>query len=183
MKAEQKNASKRIKHLVYSAAAISLATVLSYIKIFRLPMGGSITFFSMLPITLIGYFYGLGAGLVSGLAYGLIQFVLDPFFLTPVQVIIDYPLAFAALGLSGIFRQKKHGLTEGYITGILARFFFSAVSGLIFFTSYATDGLSGIAYTLIYNGSYIIPEAIITIVIINLPPVKKAILSIKNAAD
>ena len=105
--------------LVFSAAAMALAIVTAEIKFTRLPMGGSITLFSMLFIVLIGYWYGLKAGLMTGFAYGLLQFLADPVFYSPLQLLIDYPLAFGALGLSGIFCEKKHGLLKGYIVGVL----------------------------------------------------------------
>ena len=112
------------RQLVFSSVAMALAIVTSMLKIFELPLGGSVTLFSMLFIVLIGYWYGPKAGLMTGFAYGLLQFVLDPVFYSIPQMIVDYPLAFGALGLSGFFSEKKYGLFLGYITGILGRFVF-----------------------------------------------------------
>lgn len=89
------------KKLVFSAMGIALAMVTSYIKVWEMPMGGSITLMSMLFICLIGYWFGPKYGLLAGAAYGLLQFIVDPYMLTIPQVILDYPLAFGALGLSG----------------------------------------------------------------------------------
>ena len=89
-----------IKQLVFCAMAISLGTVLSKIKLFHFPYGGSITLLSMLVICLPGHFYGLGAGLLAGVAYGVLQLLIDPYVLFPMQAIVDYVLAFGALGLS-----------------------------------------------------------------------------------
>lgn len=171
------------KQLVYASAAIALAMVTSMIKVFSLPMGGSVTLLSMLFIVLIGYWYGPVVGLAAGAAYGLLQFVIEPYFFTIPQVIVDYPLAFGALGLSGFFRNSGNGLTIGYLVGVIGRFFFAFLSGWIFFGSYAGDyGMAAPVYSFIYNGSYLGAEALITILIVNLPPVKKALVHIKKMA-
>ena len=91
------------KKLVYSALGIALALVTSYIKLWEMPMGGSVTLLSMLFVCLIGYWFGLKYGLITGVAFGLLQFILDPYMLSIPQVILDYPFAFGALGLSGLF--------------------------------------------------------------------------------
>lgn len=171
------------KQLVYAAAAIALAMVASMIKVFELPMGGSVTVMSMLFIVLIGYWYGPVVGIISGVAYGLLQFVIEPYFFTVPQVLVDYPLAFGALGLSGFFCNSKNGLTKGYIVSVIGRFCFAFISGWIFFGAYAADyGMSAQVYSLAYNGSYIAAEAVITLVLINLPPVKKALEYVKKMA-
>lgn len=106
-----RNAEKKTilttKQLVYSAVAIALAVVCSMIKFANLPMGGSVTLFSMLFIALIGYWYGPYVGLMTAVAYGLVQFVMEPIFYTVPQMILDYPLAFGALGLGRIFCKQK----------------------------------------------------------------------------
>lgn len=169
------------KHLVCSAAAIALAMATSMIKPFELPMGGSITLLSMLFIVLVGYWYGPKAGLTAAVAYGLLQFAVEPLFYTLPQVIVDYPLAFGALGLSGFFYKKKHGLIIGYIVGVLGRYFFAFWSGMIFFGAYAADyNMSAPIYSLVYNGSYLLSEAGITLVILALPPVQNALSYIKT---
>lgn len=171
-----------VRQLSFCAISIALATVLSYIKIFHFPFGGSITLFSMLIAVLPGYFYGLGVGLMTGVAYGALQLVIDPYVIFPIQLVVDYFLAFGALGLSGIFTNAKNGLVKGYIAGILGRYVFVVISGWIFFGEYAWEGWAALPYSLVYNGIYIFAEAIITIVIISLPPVKKAISRIKAIA-
>lgn len=169
------------KQLVFSALAMALSLVTSFFKFLELPMGGSVTLFSMFFITLIGYWYGAKIGVITAIAYGLLQFVIDPVFYTPVQMIVDYPLAFGALGLSGIFSNKKNGLIKGYITGVLGRYFFSFLSGLIFFASYAEgSGMSAPVYSLTYNGMYIIPEAIITVILLVVPSISRALTHVKT---
>jgi len=168
--------------LVFSAAAMALAIVTAEIKFTRLPMGGSITLFSMLFIVLIGYWYGLKAGLMTGFAYGLLQFFMDPVFYSPMQLLIDYPLAFGALGLSGLFSEKKNGLLKGYILGVTGRYIFAFISGIIFFGHYAPEGTPAAVYSLTYNATYILPEAIATIVIISIPAVSKAMSYVRGKA-
>lgn len=173
------------KQLVFSGAALALAMVTSeFIPTISLPFGGSITLFSMLFVVLIGYWYGAKAGLLTGFAYGLLQFVIDPKFYSPIQLLVDYPLAFGALGLSGFFSEKKHGLLKGYIAGILGRYVFAFLSGALFFAHYAPTQtpLGVITYSLGYNASYIFPEAVATVAILAIPAVKNAFARIKSLA-
>ena len=171
------------RKLVFSAMAIALATVASMIKLFHLPMGGSITFFSMLLVSLVGYWYGLGTGLFAGLAYGLLQLIIDPYIISLPQMLVDYVFAFTALGLSGVFSGAKHGLIKGYLLGVVGRYFFALLSGYIFFGSYSSEyGMSAMAYSLAYNGIYIFTECGLTIVLLLIPAVNKAMTKVKNMA-
>ncbi len=177
-----KKKSKKLsaKQLAVCAAAIALGTVLSNIKLFSFPTGGSITLLSMLVICLPGYWFGLGAGVMTGVAYGVLQMLVDPYILYPAQLVVDYLLAFGALGLSGLFAQKKHGLISGYIIAILSRYLFAVLSGWIFFGMYAWEGWNPLLYSLAYNAIYIFAEAAVTLVVLLLPPVKKAMELVKR---
>lgn len=167
--------------LVISAACMALATVTSMISLIKMPMGGSATLLSMFFITFIGYMYGPRAGIMTGFAYGLLQFVLDPVFYTVPQMIVDYPLAFGALGLSGFFSGRKYGLQIGYVVAVLGRFVFAWLSGYIFFAAYADGtGMGPALYSFVYNGSYLAVEGIITLIIISIPAVSKAIAHVKS---
>lgn len=170
------------KKLVFCAAAIALGTILSNIKLFHFPTGGSITLLSMLVICLPGYWFGLGAGLLTGVAYGVLQLIVDPYVLYPMQVVVDYFLAFGALGLSGLFSNTKHGLIKGYVAAVLGRFVFVTISGWIFFGEYAWEGWNPLAYSLAYNAIYIFAEAAVTILVLLVPPVKNAMASVKKLA-
>lgn len=178
---EKKSKSFSVKQLTFSAMAMALAMVLSMFKLFELPMGGSVTICSMFFITLVGYVYGIKAGIMTGFAYGLLQFVVDPVFYTVPQMIVDYPLAFGALGLSGLLHNKKWGLQTGYVLGLLGRLAFAWLSGVIFFAAYAEgSGMGPAMYSLAYNGSYIAAEGVVTLIIISIPPVAKAIAQVKR---
>lgn len=170
------------RRLVFSAMAIALAFVTSFIKFLHLPMGGSITLFSMFFICLIGYWYGLRVGLMAAVAYGILQMVVDPYIISVPQMLCDYIFAFGALGLSGVFSNAKHGLVKGYLLGVVGRYVFSFLSGLIFFGQFAPEGMHPAVYSASYNGIYIFTEAILTIIIISIPAVSKALTNVKNLA-
>lgn len=182
-KEKNNTAAKNVRQLVFSAVAMALALITSeFIPTISLPMGGSITLFSMLFITLIGYWYGLGAGLTTAFAYGLLQFVLDPKFVSFGQLLLDYVLAFGALGLSGFFSNKKHGLILGYITGVVGRYIFATIAGVVIWGIYAPEGMSPLVYSLTYQASYIVPELVLTLILLALPPVKKGLEAVKKMA-
>lgn len=172
------------KQLVFCAMAMALATVTSTLKIWPMPMGGSVTLLSMLFISLIGYWYGLRTGLLTAIAYGLLQLIIDPYVISLPQLFFDYIFAFGALGLSGIFAGSKHGLYKGYAASVLGRFVFAFISGVAFFGSSAVEfGMSVPVYSICYNGAYIFTEAAITFVVIALPPVQDALVRIKSLAN
>lgn len=168
------------KQLVFCSAAIALSVVTSFIKLYTFPFGGSVTLCSMLFVCLIGYWYGPKIGLATGFAYGLLQLVTGPYIVFPLQVLVDYPLAFGALGLSGFFWKSRQGLLKGYLVGVFGRYLFAVLSGWLFFGTYAWEGWAPLPYSLAYNAAYIVPEAVITLVILSLPPVKKAMELVKQ---
>lgn len=176
----KKNKKTNVTKLAVSAMALALAVIGSLIPVCKMPMGGEVTFFSMLFIVIIGYWYGIGSGLMVAVAYGLIQLMINPFIIGFPQVFLDYILAFGALGLSGIFKGKKYGLVLGYIVSVLGRLLFSTISGAVFFEMYATGFPNAWAYSIVYNGSYIGLEAAITIVILLMPHVNKAFKSVEK---
>lgn len=170
------------KQLTFSAVAIALAFATSFIKVIHMPMGGSVTLFSMLFITLIGYWYGPAVGITAGVAYGLLQLMVDPYIISLPQMLVDYPFAFGALGISGFFSKQKHGMLTGYIAGIIGRYFFAVLSGVIFFGSNAPASMGPVIYSLAYNGAYIGLEGAITIVVMLIPSVSKALGYVKTQA-
>lgn len=184
LKREQKKLTA--KQLTFCGMAVAIAMVLSFIKAFEMPFGGSITMFSMFFICIIGYWYGARVGIMAGVAYGMLQFITDPVFYSIPQMLVDYPLAFGALGLSGLLRSVKgkgilNGLTLGYVLGVFGRYCFAVLSGVIFFASYAGDQ-NPILYSLSYNLTYILPEAVITLIVLMIPQVQKALIRIRTEA-
>jgi thiamine transporter len=181
---KQGKSSISTKQLAFCSVAIALGMVTSCLKLFDAPYGGSVTLFSMLFICLIGYWFGLKTGLMAACAYGILQLIVDPYIISIPQMLTDYLFAFGSLGLSGLFSGKKHGLLKGYLFGVLGRFFFTFLSGMIFFGAYAADwGMSIPVYSFAYNGSYIGAEAVLTIIILAIPAVQKGLASIKTLAN
>lgn len=180
--AKGKGKKMSVKQLSYCAVSIALGTILSMVKLIDFPTGGSATLLSMLAICLPGYWFGLGAGIMTGVAHGVLQLLLGPYVLYPTQLIVDYILAFGALGLSGVFAKQKWGLQKGYILAVLGRYVFAVLSGWIFFGAYAWEGWGALSYSLVYNGIYIFTEMAITLVILFLPPVRKGLAYTKKLA-
>lgn len=180
-KRQSKNSSKlSVRQLAFCAMALALGTVLSNLKLFSFPWGGSVTVLSMLVICLPGYWFGLGAGLLTGVAYGILQLLFDPYVLYPMQLVVDYLLAFGAMGLSGLFSNSKNGIIKGYIAAILGRYVFAVISGWIFFGSYAWEGWTALPYSLVYNGIYIFAEAAITLIILAIPAIRQMLGNLRN---
>lgn len=172
------------REITFCSVSLALGYISStFLKIVHMPMGGSITLFSMLFIVLIGWFYGLRTGLTAALAFGMLQFITNPWITSIPQVLFDYILAFSALGLSGLFRNSRHGLLKGYLCGVAGRFLFSFISGMAFFASGAAEyNMSVPVYSLIYNGAYIGGEALLTVIVLLIPPVNDALARIKKLA-
>ncbi len=154
--------------------------VLSLVKIIHMPFGGSITLFSMLAAVLTGYCCGPKWGIISGVALGFLNIVFGGELYYPAQVLLDYVLGFGVLGLSGFFRKLKNGLYVGYIVSIGARFFCSFLSGVLFFGSYAPEGLSPVVYSFLYNIFYIGGEGVLTAAVLCIPSFRKVIERLKG---
>lgn len=184
---KQRSIKLGTKQLVFSAVSIAIAFALSYVKLFQMPWGGSITLCSMLFVCIVGYFYGPKAGLMAAFAYGILQLMQDggSYIIHPFQVCCDYIFAFMALGLSGFFANKKHGLLIGYWVSALGRLVFLSLGGYIYWMSYMPSSFPKsltAVYPIAYNGSFILLEAIITSIIICIPAVSKGINHVKKLA-
>lgn len=214
-------------------AIIALSAALSYVKVFSLPQGGSVTAGSMVPVIWLSLRRGPKIGLFACILYGLVQLMVEPFIYHPAQVLLDYPIAFGALGLAGFFQKRpslgrrttatvdrlitvllcvisfslfsyellQFKLSEtiffswifvfsfifllwledrmqikqiekqqrnitpaliGATVGIFGRFLAHLVSGVVFFGSYAPEGMNPIVYSAFYNGAYIVPELLVS---------------------
>ncbi len=113
----------------------------------------------MVPVLLISFRRGPKVGVFSGVVFGMAQMLLDGWFYSPVGMILDYPLAFGALGLAGIFRKTP---LIGVVVSLATRFLSHFISGVVFFGMYAPEGMSPIVYSAVYNGSYMLPEMVIS---------------------
>ncbi len=171
-----------VRTMVYSGVAIALGAALSTITLFKMPQGGSITPFSMLFILVVGYFFGVRQGVLAGIVYGLLQLVIGAYVVHPVQLLLDYPLAFGALGLSGLFAGSKFGLIKGVMLGMAGRLLMHVISGAVFFGEYAPEGMNVWLYSFWYNFTYIGVEGALTIILILVPAVILTIDRVKKAA-
>ncbi len=165
----QPSIPSRTKLLAEMAVAIALGTVLSFVKFSIWPQGGSVTAGSMVPLFWFSLRRGAKLGVTAGVVHGMVQFFVEPFFVHPAQMLLDYPIAFGALGLAGLFRKHEVG---GVAAGIGGRFLAHFISGVIFFAIYAPQvylglniGANAYTYSALYNGSYLVPELVISSVL------------------
>ncbi len=162
------------KMLAYGALAIALSFVLSCIRLFKMPTHGSITPGSMLPLMLFAAVYGIVPGLFAGSVYGILQFFQDPWFFSTPEFILDWILAFAALGLAGIAKDKKETwLFPGIVAAVLGRAVCAIAAGLLIVADYAPEELvinntvmgSKFIFSVVYNGVYLLPEMAICLLL------------------
>ena len=164
---------KRILQICESAIMLALATALSIVTFFRLPAGGSVTPFSMLPVLIIAYRYGMKWGFLVGGVYGLIQMILGISALSYATnalaaiciILFDYVVAFGVLGFGGLFRKLNNqavGFSLGVTVACVLRFLCHFLTGITVWADYAEGVWGVIIYSLTYNGSYMLPELVIT---------------------
>lgn len=172
--------NKKVKVLTECAVMVALAFALSCAKLFEMPLGGSVTVASMLPIMLIGVKYGTPTGLICAFAYSLLQCIqalfvgnVFPYCETSVTLIVcllfDYLLPFSLLGFSGIFRKRPllksddGNIILGMSLTVLARFLCHFTTGVVIWGQWAPDGMGKFLYSFLYNGAYLSIDFIICI--------------------
>lgn len=181
MKISGKGEKTSTKALTYSAILIAMAFVLNQITLIKMPQGGSVTPFSMVLIVLIAYLFGTRQGIMAGMAFGLLDLLINPYAIHPIQILLDYPLAFGALGLAGLLRNYKYGLISGYLVGILGRFICSFISGVVFFGMWAPEGFNAVTWAIVYNGTYIGTEGILTVILLSVPAISNLLTRVKKS--
>lgn len=148
------------RSIVYGAISIALSFALSYAKLFKLPQGGSVTFASLLPLMIYCCMFGTRRGLIVCTIYGVLQALQDPFIIHPMQFLLDYPLAFGLIGVSGIFMEKgvfKDKKVVAFLLGgvlaVVLRYACHVCSGVFAFADYADLDKydTAIAYSMAYN--------------------------------
>lgn len=157
------------RKLVMGGLMIALSTVLSYVKVLQMPQGGSITAGSMVPIILFAIIFGLKDGFFAACVYGILQFILDGIVFHPASIILDYILGFGMMGLAGLFYTPTKDLKRAILGGLLGsfmRFVMLVISGAVVWGSYAPEGMNPWRYSIGYNATYMIPEIILTVVLI-----------------
>ena len=159
------------------AMAVALAMVLHQLKIYRLPQGGSITAGSMVPLLLVAWAYGPWAGMLAGLIFGMMTLLIGGYVVHPVQGILDYPLAYIALGIAGFFPNHRF---LGGVVGLFGRFFCHFLAGVVFFSQYAWPGWSPWIYSIALNGLFMLLEGGLCLLIVRLLPLDRLIIAMRG---
>ncbi|MGI6280418.1 MAG: energy-coupled thiamine transporter ThiT [Acutalibacteraceae bacterium] len=175
--------------LCFCGIMIALSTALSLVKLWQMPYGGSVTLCSMLPVMLVGYMFGTRTGLAAAFAYSVIQALLDIGSISgwgltagvfAACLLLDYLLAFTALGLSGVFKGKMKSDFAAYVCGmclaVFLRFVCHFISGVVLWSSTAAFEPAWL-YPIAYNGGFLLPDLAICVVvgIILYKPLKKLV--------
>ncbi len=163
----------KLRMMTEAAIMLALAFVLSSIKVFKMPQGGSITLAGYVPLFVFALRWGTLPGLAVGALYGLLDFFVDPYMLTPIQALLDYPIAYMTLGLAGLGKNAKteNGdvnfmMIVGILLGGAMRLVAGVLSGVIFFADTFEAGINPWVGSFAYNASYAIPNTIIAIIVI-----------------
>ncbi len=160
------------KSVTYAGICIAISFALSYLRLVRMPQGGSITPASILPLMIYSYMFGVKKGIFVGFTYGLLQGIQDPYVLHPAQFLLDYPVAYACIGLAGIFSHtksmQKYPQTQIALGGVIAglsRFLMHFLSGVFAFGTFAPEGTSPALYSLGYQAGYVLPDIAIAVAV------------------
>ena len=157
----------KTRMIAEAGVAIAIAQVLSFITLFHMPQGGSIKAASLVPLMIFAYRWGGTRGIWAGVVYGVLHFLLG--FKSSIHylsIILDYLVAYGAIGVCGYFKDNLTGLVSGSIVAIALRWFASVTSGAVVFASYAPQGQNPWIYSMIYNASYMVPDGILNIIVL-----------------
>lgn len=171
--------SRYVKMIMYGSLCVALSLVLSYIRLYRFPQGGSITPASMLPMCIFAVMFGPTAGILAGFAFGMLRLIQDPYIIHWAQFFLDYPLSFGALGLAGLYRRN---IAVSCLIGGFARFFMNFLSGIIFFGSYAPEGMNVVLYSLAINGAVIGTDTLVCAAVSLIPQIRNAIEHVEKVS-
>ena len=163
----------RVQTLAEISLAIALAAVLNYLGLHLMPQGGAFSLV-MLPLMVVAIRRGVVPGMIAGALYGVLDYLMLPVVVHPIQPLLDYPVAFAAVGLAGLFSASWHrAVAEGRtvravwtnvlpaaLLGAGARYVMHVVSGMVFFAEYAPEGQPILIYSAVYNLTYMLPSAV-----------------------
>lgn len=154
--------------IALAGICIAMSFALSYIKLWEMPQGGSITLVSLLPLMIFAYIYGPKKGVLAGFIYGILQAVQDPYIIHPAQFLLDYPIAFALIGFAGVFsgmgaiKLPQVRFALGAVTAGVLRFVSHVLSGVFAFSAYAGD-TNVWAYSLAYNSFLFVDLALVVV--------------------
>ena len=147
--------------------AIAIAFVLNFIVLFHMPQGGSVKAASMVPLMFYAYRWGGKSGLTVSIVYGIVDFLLGfKYTIHYLSILLDYIVGYGIIGICGYFKDTTIGLFSGSLLAMVLRWCSTVVSGAVDFASYAPEGQNPWIYSMIYNASYMIPNAIINIAVL-----------------
>lgn len=158
------NTKKKILFMTECAGIVALSVLCSFIKVWEMPQGGSVSLV-MVPLFVMAYRRGAGAGMVTGVIYGAISMIYAGVIYHPLSILLDYLLAFGLVGIAGFFKKNTLGIILGTTVGVTGRFLSSLVSGAVLFAEAAPEGQNPWVYSLGYQATYLIPELFIAVVV------------------
>ncbi len=171
------------RDMANAAMCVAMSFILSYIKLFSMPQGGTITPASLLPMMMFIVAFGPARGLVVGCAYGLLQLFQGAYVIHPMQLLVDYPMAFGALALGGVVRKlplpKYASLPVAVLLGYIGRCLMAVLSGVIFFAEYAGEQ-NAFVYSVVYNISYLAPDCIVCMAVALIPGLGRLVKALEK---
>lgn len=158
--------NQKLQTMMEVSLLVGAALLLSFLRLWRMPQGGSVSL-EMVPIFILAFRHGGKVGLLGGALLGFLKLLLSPYIIHPVQVLLDYPVPFMLLGVAGfgILRERR---VLGVAMGSLLRFITHVVAGVVFFGEYAPEGTPALVYSMGYNASYLVVEAVLVGIVIQL---------------
>lgn len=165
------------KAMITASLCLALAFILSYIKLFSLPLGGSITLVSALPLIIFGYIYGYKYSFFVTFAYSLLQVIQGAWILNAWQLILDYFVAFTVLGIAGLFRKN---IFLGTVSAYTLRYAAHTAAAFLFYSEYAPEGISVASYCLLYNLAFLLPEMILCLIVLAIPATRRMINELRK---
>ncbi|MBR4720498.1 MAG: energy-coupled thiamine transporter ThiT [Clostridia bacterium] len=156
---------KKTRILAEIAITVALSCVLYFVRLWTMPQGGCVSL-EMVPILFLAYRRGAKEAITAGAIYGLVSIIFEGAIYHPLSIFLDYLFAFGVLGIAGFFKTNVLDIVTGSFLAVLGRFFFSLMSGVFLFASYAPEGQNPWIYSLVYNGSYMLPELAISIAVL-----------------
>lgn len=167
------------QRIAYASMCVAIAFVLSCIRLYRMPQGGSITPLSLMPLIAFALACGPMQGALVGCAYGFLSLLFDMYVIHPMQMLVDYPLASAALALGGFAAflpiDKRFKLPAAVILAYLGRLIMATLSGVVFFSEYAPEGQPVVVYSTLYNLSYLGPDALLCFACAFIPGISRVV--------
>ncbi len=174
------------KAVVYAAVMVALSFGLSYVRLFSLPLGGSVTLASILPVLLYSYLFGVKRGAFVGVLFGVLNFIQAPFFVHPVQFLLDYPIAFATIGLAGLFfektteKKKILRLSVGTVLACVLRYFAHVISGIFVWGSGDPENFGATSWSFLYNSFVFVDMAVALVGLVALFSSKRIVRFMEN---